>query len=180
MSKFKENIRTRLRRKKIVLFTNFQAGYYGSSSGGGRKSSVYSWSNNKFIDFLVSWVGTGLKKSRKLVQSFSMGPAYFTMENVSPAAGTTEVTSDFVLERVQIWIWGVLKSYFWNPTVTPSSSHLAPRGVSQGRKMPEVFNLSHLRTSTQMQKVHVDFPPTPSSTSPLPPPTEKILHNFIT
>ncbi len=48
---------SRLRWKKIVLFTNYRADYYGSSSGGGRKKSgVYSWGDNKFIDFF-SMVG---------------------------------------------------------------------------------------------------------------------------
>ncbi len=55
--------------ENIVLFTNFQASYYGSSSGGGKKSG-----DNKFIDFFVSWVGTrpnlGMQESADAANTF--------------------------------------------------------------------------------------------------------------
>ncbi len=64
MSSTKDDEMSRLHRKN-VLFKNFQANYYGSSSGGGRKNGVYSSGVNKFIDFVVSWACSKLVRQCK-------------------------------------------------------------------------------------------------------------------
>ncbi len=59
------------------LFTNFPTDYYDPSSGGSRKNGVYKWSHNKFIDFLVRWVGTRSSLGRQQVCGWVMGKCLF-------------------------------------------------------------------------------------------------------